>query len=100
VDWYLGHDRAPLPHLFRALLPFWLLADDILGQARTWSASSCPIPAPSTRRPAPRCSGRPATTANQAGDGTAALAVSQQLEPLLTDIDDPFLHAVCHLAVV
>ena len=25
VRWYLAHDPAPLPHLFRVLWPFWFL---------------------------------------------------------------------------
>jgi hypothetical protein len=38
-------------------------------------------------------------TANQAGDGAAALAASQQLGPLLPEIRDPYLHAVSQLAM-
>src|SRR6185437_13731834 len=34
-DWYLAHDRAPLPHLFRVLWLFWGLRDH-LGEARGW----------------------------------------------------------------
>ena len=35
VEWYLTHDRAPLPHLFRVLWMYWGLGDH-LGEARTW----------------------------------------------------------------
>jgi hypothetical protein len=35
VDWYLAHDCAPLPHLFRTLWMCWGLRDR-LGEARTW----------------------------------------------------------------
>jgi predicted ATPase len=48
VDWYLSHDRAPLPHLFRVLLPYWLLADDILGQARACWPCRGPPRSPAT----------------------------------------------------
>ena len=83
VDWYLSHDRAPLPHLFRALLPYWLLASEILGQARAWIGQL--LPAAGSLDPQARAEllWAAAATANQAGDGAAALAASQQLEPLL-----------------
>jgi predicted ATPase len=99
VAWYLGDDRAPVPHLSRALLPFWLLASDILGQARAWIGQL--LPAVGSLDPQARAEllWAGAVTANQAGDGTAALAASQQLGPLLTEIDDPNLHAVSLLAM-
>jgi predicted ATPase len=99
VAWYLGHDRAPLPHLFRALLPAWLLNDDMLGQARAWIGQL--LPAAGSLDPQARAEllWPAAATANQAGDGTAALAASQQLGPLLAEIDDPYLHAVSLLAM-
>jgi tetratricopeptide (TPR) repeat protein len=34
-----------------------------------------------------------------AGDGAAALAASQRLAPLLAHIDDPFMRALCRLAI-
>ena len=33
------------------------------------------------------------------GDDTAALAARQRLAPLLAGISDPFLHAICQLAI-
>jgi predicted ATPase len=99
VAWYLSHDRAPLPHLFRALLPSWLLADDILDQARAWIGQL--LPAADSLDPPARAEllWAAAVTANQAGDGAAALAASQLLEPLLAEIRDPYLHAVSQLAM-
>jgi hypothetical protein len=99
VAWYLSHDRAPLPRLFRVLLPYWLLADDILDQARAWIGQL--LPAAGSLDPQARAEllWAAAVTANQAGDGTAALAASQQLEPLLAEIHDPYLHAVSQLAM-
>jgi predicted ATPase len=99
VDWYLSHDRAPLPHLFRALLPYWLMADDVLGQARAWIGQL--LPAAGSLDPQARAEllWAAAVTANQAGDGAAALAASQQLAPLLPEIRDPYLHAVSQLAM-
>jgi hypothetical protein len=42
VDWYMAHDRAPLPHLFRVLWLFWGLRDH-LGEARGWIAQLLPV---------------------------------------------------------
>jgi hypothetical protein len=33
VEWYLAHDRAPLPHLFRVLWMYWGLRDHRPGRA-------------------------------------------------------------------
>jgi predicted ATPase len=99
VSWYLGHDRAPLPHLFRALLPFWLLANDVLGQARAWIGQLLPTADSLDPQARAELLWAAAATANQAGDGAAAVAASQRLEPLLAEIDDPYLHAVSQLAV-
>ncbi len=99
VAWYLSHDPGPLPHLFRALLPYWLLASDILGQARAWIGQL--LPAAGSLDPQARAEllWAAAVTANQAGDGAAALAASQRLGPLLAEIDDPYLRAVSQLAM-
>jgi predicted ATPase len=99
VDWYISHDRTPLPRLFRDLLPYWLLTDDILGQARAWIGHL--LPAAGSLDPQARAEllWAAAATANQVGDGTAALAASQHLEPLLSEIDDFYLHAVSELAI-
>jgi len=74
VDWYLSHDCAPLPHLFRNLLPYWLLAEDILGPAQAWIGQL--LPAADSLDPQARAEllWAAAVTANQAGDGAAALA--------------------------
>jgi predicted ATPase len=99
VGWYFSHDPGPLPHLFRALLPFWMLADGILGQARIWIGQL--LPADSSLDPRARAEllWAAAVTANMAGDSEAALAASQSLGPLLAEMDDPYLHAVSQLAM-
>jgi hypothetical protein len=99
VDWYLSRDRAPLPHLLRVLLSYWLTADDMLGQARAWIGQL--LPAVGSLGPQARAEllWVAAVTAIQAGDGAAALAASQRLGPLLPEIDDPYLHAVSQLAM-
>ena len=57
VDWYLAHDRAPLPHLFRVLWLFWGLRDH-LGEARSWIDQLLPTTDSWNPRPRPSCCGR------------------------------------------
>ncbi|MGH3186501.1 MAG: hypothetical protein ACRDPY_20020 [Streptosporangiaceae bacterium] len=42
VRWYLAHDPAPLPHLFRALFPWWSLRDR-QAEARPWVEQLLPL---------------------------------------------------------
>ena len=98
IRWYLGHDRAPLPHLLRVLWPFWFLRDP-LSEARTWIGEL--LPAAGSLGPQARAEliWTSAVTALEVGDDSAALAARQQLAALRDAIDDPFLHAVSQLAV-
>jgi len=98
VRWYLAHDQAPLPHLFRVLWSFWFLKDHI-SEARGWVAEL--LPAASSFGPQARAELEWAAvaTANEVGDDTATLAARQRLWPLLEVVGDPFLRAVCQLAV-
>src|SRR5215471_7369778 len=98
VRWYLGHDRGPLPHLLRVLWPFWFLRDP-LTEARTWIGEL--LPAADSLDPLARAELMWAAALNalEVGDDVAALAARQQLATLRDEIDDPFLHAVCQLAI-
>jgi len=98
VRWYLVHDPGPLPHMFRILLLFWELREH-LGEARSWvyqlllTADSLE---PQTRA---ELLWIQLVTANEVGDDAVALATRERLTPLLTEIDDPFLHALSELAL-
>jgi len=98
IRWYLGHDRAPLPHLLRVLWPFWFLRDP-LSEARTWIGEL--LPAAGSLGPQARAEliWTSAVTALEVGDDSAALAARQQLAALHDLTGDPFLHAVCQLAI-
>jgi len=98
VRWYLAHDPAPLPHLFRVLWSFWFLKDHI-GEARGWVGEL--LPADPSLEPQARAELEWAAvaTANEVGDDAATLAARQRLWPLLEEVGDPFLRAVCQLAV-
>ena len=94
VDWYLAHDRRPLPRLFRVLWMFWGLRDH-LGEARSWIDQ---LPAADSWEPQAQAEllwTAAATAVEVVGEDQAALAaVGQRLESLLTRISDPYLHAV------
>jgi hypothetical protein len=99
VEWYLSHDRAPLPHLFRVLWMYWGLRDH-LGEARTWIDQL--LPTADALDPQARAEllwTAPVTALEVVGDDAAALATSQRLASLLAGIQDPYLHVVSQLAM-
>jgi tetratricopeptide (TPR) repeat protein len=98
VRWYLAHDTAPLPHLFRVLWPFWFMLDHTR-EGRSWVDQL--LPAAGTLHPQPpaELAWAAAVIDVQVGDDAAALAARQRLAPLLAGIGDPFLHAACQLAM-
>ena len=97
VRWNLAHDPGPVPHLFRVLWLFWLQRD-LEGQARSWVEQFRPAGTLDLQAQA-ELAWVAAMMAVDTGDDTAALAASQRLAPLLTGISDPFLRAVCQLAM-
>ena len=99
VRWYLAHDPGPLPHLFRVLWLFWELLD-ALGEVRAWVEQL--LPTADTLDPQARAEllWTAAVTAVEMGDDPAALAARQRLEPLLDQVGDPFVRALCQLALV
>ncbi len=96
LRWYLGHDRGPLPHMFRVLWPFWFIRDHIT-QARAWIDELLPMADSLGPQARAELLWTAAATALEVGDDTAALAARQDLAPLLDRIQDPFLHAVSQL---
>jgi predicted ATPase/class 3 adenylate cyclase len=98
VRWYLAHDREPLPHLFRVLWLFWELRDD-LGEVRAWAGQLLPTADALDPQARAELLWTAAVTAVEVGDDPAALSARQRLEPLLDGIGDPFLRALCQLAL-
>ena len=98
VRWYLAHDPAPLPYMFRALYPWWSLRDH---QAEAWPWVDQLVPAAGSLDPQARAELLWTATvlAGDMGDDPAALVARQGLGPLLEEIRDPFLRAVSHLAL-
>ena len=98
VRWYLAHDRAPLPHMFRALYPWWSLRDHQT-ETRPWVDQL--LPAAGSLDPQARAELLWTATvlAGDMGHDPAALVARQGLRPLLEEIRDPFLRVVSHLAM-
>jgi predicted ATPase len=94
VRWYLAHDAAPLPHLFRVLFIFWELRDH-LGEARPWVDQLLPdadVLPPEARA---ELLWTAAAIANEVGD--PAPAVRARLASALDQVDDPFVTASSRL---
>ena len=98
VEWYLTHDRGPLPHLFRMLCTFWMLRDHS-SEARSWIDQLLPTADALDPHPQAELLWASAVLANEVGDDPAALAAGEHLAPLLDGIDDPYLQAVTRLAM-
>jgi predicted ATPase len=96
VRWYLAHDPAPLPHLFRVLFTFWELRDH-LGEARPWVDQLLPDAdalAPEARA---ELLWTAAAIANEVGD--PAPTVRDRLASELDQVDDPFFAASSRLLI-
>jgi predicted ATPase len=95
VNWYLAHDTAPLPHLFRVLFIFWELRDH-LGEARPWVDQVLPAADSLDAQPRAELLWTAAAIANEVGDAVATTTCTR-LASMLDAIVDPFLHAVSQL---
>jgi hypothetical protein len=98
VRWYLAHDIAPLPHLFRVLLPFWFLGDH-MNETRAWVDRLLPAAASLDLGARAELEWTALAVALEVGDDSAALAARERLEPLLPEVQDPYLQGVAQLAV-
>jgi len=98
LRWYLAHDRAPLPHMFRILWPFWSLRDH-QGEAQSWIGQI--LPAADSMDPEARAElvWAAAGVASDRGDDAAIRLACERLKPLLPGIQDRRLRAMAHLAI-
>jgi len=98
VDFYLAHDRAPLPHLFRVLWTFWDLSDR-MREAHAWVEKL--LPTADSLDPQARAELMCAAlvTAIEVGDDAAAMTARARLRSMLSGIEDPYLRAVSRLAM-
>lgn len=93
VSWHLACDPTALPHLFRVLWPFWYLRDH-QAEARPWVEQVRAAAPPLDATARAELEWAVTVIANEVGDDAAALAARQRLEPLLADVEDPFLHGI------
>ena len=98
VRWFLARDVAPLPHLFRVLWPFWWLQEH-LGEARSWMDEAMSAVGPQDAIAQAELVWAVTVTDVEVGDDAAALEARERLEPLIEAVDDPFLVALCQLAL-
>jgi predicted ATPase len=98
IRWYLAHDPTPLPHLFRLLGPLWFLRDT-MGQGWSWIQQLLPAAGSLDLRAQAELAWTALVVDLEVGDDTGALAAREQLASLLTQVDEPFLHAVGKLAM-
>jgi len=98
VRWYLACEPTPLPHLFRILWPFWYLRDRH-AEACLWIDELLSAALSLDLQARVELEWTATATATEVGDDATALAGRRRLEPLLDEVQDPFLHAICHLAM-
>jgi predicted ATPase len=98
VRWYLAHDPALLPHMFRALYPWWSLRDH-QAETRPWVDQLLPAVGSLDSQARAELLWIATVLAGDMGDDPAALVARQGLGPLVEEIRDPFLRAVSHLAM-
>jgi predicted ATPase len=98
VRWYLNHDRAPLPHLYRVLWPFGSLREH-LGYARPLVDDLLTTVDSFDARGRSELLWAASVTATDIGDDVGALAARAGLAPLLDGIQDANLEALAELAM-
>ncbi len=98
IRWYLAHDPAPLPHLFRLLGPLWFLRD-AMGQGWAWIGQLLPAADSLDLQAQAELAWTALVVDLEVGDDEAALAARERLCSLLPEIEDPFLEAVGKLAL-
>jgi predicted ATPase len=98
IRWFLAHDIAPLPHIFRILWLFWQMRGR-MPEGRAWIDD--------VQRRADALDDRAraevlflsAVTAVEVGDDESALAAVDGLRRLEGRIDDPYLESAAQLAI-
>jgi predicted ATPase len=98
VRWYLEHDTAPLPHLFRVLSLFWLLRDH-LGEAREWVDQMLPGTASLDPEARAELLWTAGIITTDVGDDASMLGTRERLGPILEGVSDPYLYALGQLTM-
>ena len=98
VEWYLAHDRRPLPHLFRVLWPFWEIRD-YMREAHGWVQRLMSAGDDFDLQGRAEMLWAAVVTANELGDDQAVLSARERLRQVLDGIRDPVLHALSLLVM-
>jgi tetratricopeptide (TPR) repeat protein len=97
IRWFLAHDVAPLPHLFRVLWLFWWLRDNLV-EGWAWIEELMPRVATLNDHAQAEFAWAAAVTALEVGEDAAALAAIGRMKRLVARIGDPYLGGVSQLA--
>ena len=98
IRWFLAHDIAPLPHIFRILWLFWQMRDR-MPEGRGWIQELRVRAGELNDRAKTELLLISSVTAVEVGDDDAALVALEELERLEKRIDDPYLESAAQLAV-
>lgn len=98
IRWFLTHDIAPLPHIFRILWLFWQMRD-LMPEGRAWIRELSQRADDLDDRARAEWSLISAVTAVEVGDDDSALNAVEEIKRLQERIDDPYLRNAAHLAV-
>jgi hypothetical protein len=98
AQWYMDHDRAPLPHLFRTLLSFLFLREH-QSEARAWMAQLLPDAESFDLRSRVELLWTTQMAALDLGDDQMAVTACERIGPLLPLLDDSHLRSVARLAM-
>jgi len=98
IRWFLTHDIAPLPHIFRILWLFWQMRGR-MPEGRGWIDEVQLRADALDDRAQAELLFTSAVTAVEVGDDDTALAAVDGLERLEGRIDDPYLESAAQLAI-
>jgi predicted ATPase len=98
IGWFLRHDIAPLPHIFRILWLFWQMRGR-MPEGRRWIDEVQRNADTLEDRARAELLFTSAVTAVEVGDDESALAAVDGLGRLEGHIDDPYLQSAARLAI-
>ena len=98
IRWFLTHDIAPLPNIFRILWLFWQMRDR-MPEGRAWIDELRLRADALDDHAQAELLLTSAVTAVEVGDDDSALAAVEAIERLGGRVDDPYLESAAQLAV-
>jgi len=98
IRWFLTHDIAPLPHIFRILWLFWQMRDR-MPEGRAWIRELLLRSDDLDERARAELLLTSVVTAVEVGDDDSALTGVEALRRLEGTLDDAYLQNAAHLAV-